>query len=434
MMRNLMTTCLIGLFVAPCVAEESAMKKARLQAAHRERRIIMNNDGNDCRKKPDVDEPVTAENFLRQRTSPLVGSHVDTIFYCTGIVNVYTHHSDETELRATADRAVVDWAHQLKAKTGYDSLEIMIDFGHDQGWEIFWSMRMNDTHDSGDPTMLCQWKKDHPDLLMGQTGQKFPHGGHRWSAVNYALPEAREKIFRILQDVATRYDVDGLELDFWRHPVYFKQQMTGQPVTQEQCDLMTDLLRRVRAMTDSRAEQRGRPFLIAARVPDSIGFSKEIGLDLVHWMEEDLVDILSVGGYYRFEPWENFVALGRKYKVPVYAVLSASRLVSSSAPESEGDLKLWRGAALRAWKAGVDGIYTFNRFNPKDPIFRELGDPKLLETKEHSYQFIPGKINDYWLKNAKRFLKPEPPGPGIGNANGHLNFRIGSRYFASQGG
>lgn len=386
-------------------AEQNVMRQARKKAAHRKRRIIMNNDGNDCRHTGKR-EPATVENFLSKRTSPLVGSHVDAIFYCTGIVNVYTHHSSETELRATADRGVTDWAHEL-IKTGRDSLRIMVDFGHEQGWEVFWSMRMNDTHDSGDAKMLCAWKRDNPHLLMGKRGDRFPHGGHRWSALNYALPEVREKIFRILKDVATRYDADGLELDFWRHPVYVKPQMTGDPVTQKHCDMMTGLLRRVRKMADSVAKKRGRPMLIAVRVPDSVGFAKAIGLDLVRWMQDDLIDIISGGGYYRFEPWENLVALGKQYDVPVYAVLSASRLVSPSSPESKGNLQLWRGAALHAWQAGVDGIYTFNRFNPRDPIFRELGDPELLKAKERTYTFVPGKISDYWLKGAKRFLRPE---------------------------
>jgi hypothetical protein len=386
-------------------AEENVMRQARKRAAHRKRRIIVNNDGNDCRRRQ-PGEPISAENFLSKRTSPLVGSHVDAIFYCTGIVNVYTHHSKETELRTSADRGVDDWAPQL-IKTGRDSLQIMVDFGHEQGWEVFWSMRMNDTHDSGDTKMLCKWKKDNPHLLMGKKGDKFPHGGHRWSAMNYALPEVRDKVFRIFKDVATRYDVDGVELDFWRHPVYFKPQMTGKPVRQEHCDMMTELLRRVREMADAQAKKRGRPMLIAARVPDSVGFAKAIGVDLVRWLEDDLVDIISGCGYYHFEPWENFVALGKKYDAPVYAVLSASRLVSSSKPESKGDLKTWRGEALRAWQAGVSGIYTFNRFNPKEPIFRELGDPKLLAKKERTYKFIPGKINDYWVKGAKQFLKPE---------------------------
>ncbi len=389
------------------LADQNAMKQARKKAAHRKRRIIMNNDGNDCRGlKPG--EAKTAESFLARRTSPLVGSHVDAIFYCTGVVNVYTHQSEETELRRSADRGAGDWAHEL-IKTGRDSLRIMVDFGHKQRWEVFWSMRMNDTHDSADGKLLSQWKKDHPQCLMGKKGDRFPHGGHRWSAMNYALPEVRDKVFRILKDVATRYDVDGLELDFWRHPVYFKPQMTGQPVTQAHCDMLTGLLGRVRKMTDEVARKRNRPMLIAVRAPDSAAFAKAIGLDLVRWMADDLIDIISGSGYYHLEPWENLVALGRQYDVPVYAVLSASRLVSPSQPESKGNIEAWRGAALRAWQAGVSGIYTFNRFNPHDPIFRELGDPKLLETRKRTYAFTPGKVSNYWLKGAKKCLKPEKP-------------------------
>ena len=380
-----------------------SMREARKKAAHRTRRIIMNNDGNDAwRHQPG--EAKTPEHFLGKRTSPLVGSQVDAIFYCTGVFNVYTHRSDETELRAHADRGVDDWAWEL-IQQGRDSLEIISDFGHQHGIEVFWSMRMNDTHDSGDGALFSRWKAEHPELLMGKKGDKFPYGGNRWSAVNYALPQVREKVFRILRDVCTRYDVDGVELDFYRHPVYFKPQMTGEPVTQEQCDLMTALLRRVRRMTDEVGRRRGRPLLIAVRVPDSVGFAKAIGLDLVAWLEGDLVDLVVGGGYFHFEPWEDLVALGRRYDAPVYACLSASRIVSPKDPESKGDIAQWRGEAMRAWEAGVSGIYTFNRFDPLDPIFRELGSPEVLKGLPRTYVLTPGRGMDHWLKGGSRFLK-----------------------------
>ena len=82
-----------------------------------------------------------------------------------------------------------------------------------------------------------------------------------------------------------------------------------------------------------------------------------------------------------------------------------SRLVAAATPETKGDIRPWRGQAANAWAAGVDGIYTFNRFNPHDPIFRELGDPKKLETLESTYEFMPGGQIDRWLKDGKRFLK-----------------------------
>lgn len=403
--RVVLAGVLVTLLPTLLVAEESdSLKAARKAAAHRTRRIIMNNDGNDARTG-DKPVPHDVETFLQQRTTPLVGSQVDAIFYCTGVFNLYTHQSDETELRGHGDKNTVDWGWEL-TKLNTDSLRVITDFGHEHQIEVFWSMRMNDTHDSGDNALLCQWKQDHPDYLMGTKDDRFPYGGKRWSAVNYGLPEVREKVFRILRDVATRYDIDGLELDFFRHPVYFKPQMTGEPVTQAHCDMMTDLLRRVRTMTAEVAEQRGRPLLISVRVPDSLGFAKAIGLDYEQWLQEDLIDLLVGSGYFHLEPWENFVALGRKYDVPVYACLSASRIVSPSRPGDRVAPSVWHGEAALAWKAGTSGIYLFNCFNPKDQLFRTLGSPETLLPLEALPRPITGskRTIDYWLKDGSRFV------------------------------
>lgn len=397
-------------FVSCAFAQDASLtldqlRAARKDAAHTTRRIIMNNDGNDARTK---DQEHTVENFLANRTSPLEGSQVDAVFYCTGVFNLYTHASDETELRGHGDREALDWAWEL-TKQGTDSLTEIITFCHANEMEAFWSMRMNDTHDSADDALLCQWKQDHPEYLMGKKGEKFLHGGGRWSAVNYGLPEVRDKVFRILADVCARYDVDGIELDFFRHPVYFKPQMTGEPVTQEHCDQMTDLIRRVRIMTEMVGMRRGRPLLIAVRVPDSLGYAKGIGLDWEAWLKQDFIDIVSLTGYFHLEPWENMVAIGKQYDVPVYACLSGSRVVSASNPEgSRPDRQAaWEAEARAAWEAGVSGIYTFNLFHPKSLLFREMGSLDTLPKSDEPYQQITGdpKTMDRWLKGGSTFLK-----------------------------
>lgn len=396
----------ISIATAADIPETDAMKQARKDAAHHKRRIIMNNDGNDARGLKEG-EAKTPSAFLERRSNALVGSQVDAIFYCTGVFNLYTHKSTETELRGHGDREQLDWAWEL-TKQGTDSLTLITGFGHEQGMEVFWSMRMNDTHDSGDKALLCQWKQDHPEYLMGNKSDKFPHGGGRWSAVNYDLPEVRQKVFRIFEDVCSRYDIDGIELDFFRHPVYFKPQMTGEPVTQEQCDAMTELLRSIRNMTINVAAKRNRPLLIAVRVPDSLGFAKGIGLDLERWLQEDLIDIVVGTCYFHFEPWENLVALGKKFNTPVYACLSASRIVSPKNPESGGVdmIPIWYAEAANAWNAGVDGIYTFNLFNPKDILFRTLGSPDTLGSSAVNYQPVSGdkKAINRWLKGGDAFV------------------------------
>ena len=203
------------------------LEAARHEAAWRSRRIIMNNDGNDCVGEIEG-ESHTVEALLARRTSPLVGSQVDAIFYCTGVFDFYTHRSEESQLRIEAPENRRIWSDELIAQ-GRDALQIMVDFCREHDLEIFWSMRMNDTHDSSAryAVLMPEWKKEHPDLLMAPESTSFPYGGGRWSAVDYGQAEVREKVFRILRDVVTRYDVDGIELDFFRHPVYFRPAMTG---------------------------------------------------------------------------------------------------------------------------------------------------------------------------------------------------------------
>jgi hypothetical protein len=395
-------------------ANQAELARQRHEAAHRRRRIIMNNDGNDARTPPN--ESRTYENFLSKRTTALAGTQVDAIFYCSGVFNLYHHHSAESEARKHGDQRVVDWAWELGEK-GPDSLSTIVDFGHRHRMEVFWSMRMNDTHDSGDAALLCQWKQDHREYLMGKKGDKFTAGGRRWSAVNYEVPEVREKVFRILRDVATRYDVDGLELDFFRHPVFFKPQMLGQPVTQEQRDLMTELLRRVRTMADETAARRGRPMLIAVRVPDSVEYCSAVGLDLVRWLKEDLVDLMAVSCYFQLNPWKTSVELGHRYGVPVYPCLSEPRF--RKWPESakvRASKECYHGRALDAWNSGADGIYMFNYFNPRSPLWRELGDRRSLEMMDQIYPAGTMSIAEArgWLAQGQKWLNlpvalPEKP-------------------------
>jgi lysophospholipase L1-like esterase len=423
--------------VAAAVIQElpaSSLKTWRKSAAERKRRIILNNDGNDARWLPG--EPHTLENFLAKRTAALAGSQVDSIFYCTGIFNLYTQPSKETETRVYPEEIATgrDWK---LGRDGPDTLGSMIQFGRKQGMEVFWSMRMNDCHDSTNPQNLSQWKKDHADWLVGKKGKKYPAGGNRWSALNYAIPEVREKVFNILADVAARYDVDGLELDFFRSPIYFQPQILGKPVTQEHCDMMTELVRRVRRMADKEAIRRGRPMLLAVRVPDSAECARALGLDIERWLEEGLVDLMAVSCLFRLNPWETSVALGHKFGVPVYPSLSESRFKDVEAKALRASDAGYRGRALEAWAAGADGIYMFNFDDPQSKLWKELGDPRTLPASEHLYTtgHTPAASGDgvnRWVANGLQFLNlpiplPERPLTLVPGVPASVEIRAGMR-------
>jgi len=403
----------------PVGAEPSAalkqLRETRQQLAHRQRRVIFNNDGCDALYLP-KDEKLTIEKFLARRTSPLAGTQVDAISYCT-ISSGFSFFTHRTKVGAVLTRQPGDYGIQPNMRNitqelidlGTDCLQAVVEFAHTNKMECFWSMRMNDTHDAAyqpnKPYLLYpQLKLDHPDWLVGDPVKRSRYG--RWSSVDYARPEIRDLAFRFIEEVCRNYDVDGVELDFFRHLCFFKSTAHGGKANQTERDMMTDLLRRVRAMTEEIGLKRGRPILVMVRATDSVEFNRDMGLDVERWLQEGLLDLLVTTCYFRLNPWETSVALGHKYGVPVYPCISDSR-VKGEGRFRRGSVESYRGQALEAWAAGADGIHLFNLFDvfgSHSPVFKETGDPKALRTMDKLY-FVTMRDGrpDSWLANGSKY-------------------------------
>ncbi|MCX6991991.1 MAG: hypothetical protein NT011_02490 [Kiritimatiellaeota bacterium] len=401
----------------PSKEELATIRAERREMAHRARRIIFNNDGCDAFYFPGA-QKVTPENLLAIRTAPFLGSQVDTLAYCT-ISSGFGFFTHNTKAGNILDREPAQWlTNEPYAKDkinatrpliaqGTDTLKVMVDFCHTNNIEIFWSMRMNDTHDySHTPEapfiLFSPIKQQHPEYLMG-TYQNRPKHGY-WSAVDYTHPEIRERAFRFIEEVCQNYDVDGVELDFFRHLHYFKTVSLGGKATAEELEMMTDLMRRIRRMTEKEGVRRGRPILVSVRVPDSVGYCREMGFDIERWLSEGLVDLLVGSGYFQLNPWEYLVALGHRYDVPVYPSLDESRVVGEAKTFRRQSQESYRARAMRAWQAGVDGIYSFNEYGAGSPYLREIGDPKTLRGKNKTYfaTVRNGKPGS-WLAGGEQF-------------------------------
>jgi hypothetical protein len=226
-------------------------------------------------------------------------------------------------------------------------------------------------------------KNEHPEFLLG-TREKPPKYG-AWSAVNYGRPEIRELAFRYVDEVCHKYDIDGVELDFFRHPAFFQSTSRGQPATDEDRTAMTELMRRIRIMTDNVGKQRGRPILIAMRLSDSVEYSHVIGLDLKKWLAEDLLDLFIPSGYFQLNDWTYSVTLGHKYGVKVYPSLDEPRIRDASARAARATNLAYRGRAANVWAAGADGVYLFNFFEPHAAILQELDNTQKLATLDKDY-------------------------------------------------
>ena len=194
--------------------------------------------------------------------------------------------------------------------------------------------------------MMDAWnpvKQSHPDWVIKTWW---------WQGMwNYAVPEVRHYHLAILQEVARRYDLDGLQLDFARHvPVL--------PVGQqwELRENVTEFVRMVREMLQQEAYRRGRPYLLAARVPRTVEGCHADGLDVRKWARGKLVDILTLGS--------------RSIDVDIHGfreVVGAQVKLQPCHDDHHATdgyryqpLEFLRGVFANWWQQGADSVATFN--------------------------------------------------------------------------
>ena len=226
------------------------------------------------------------------------------------------------------------------------------------------SMRMNDAHTDSEDRMWfgrSARKIERPDLLIGSDLPEAVHGipwtfSWLW---DYARDEVRERFLGIMDEALTRYDFDGLELDFSRAPPFFKG---GEAV--QNIPTMTGFVRQARAIVRRHSQERGRERRLIVRVPTSIGESLLIGLDTLAWIREGLADIvvLSSPGYCitRADVAE---AAGAAGDGPVLIYRGFDGATYGASPQEGYERNppaVLRGAALNGYREGAQGIAVFN--------------------------------------------------------------------------
>ena len=382
----------------------------RERLARSAHRVLFDNDGCDAAYYPS-DRAVTPQGLLDIRTTPLIDSQVDTLCYCT-ISSGFSLFTHNTKVGQILDYDLGMWAGHRNITTdliasGTDPLAIMVEFCHAHDLACFWSMRMNDTHDQAQRPdkpypLFPRLKKEHPEVLNGSYERQPSYGS--WTSVNYALPEVRDLAFRYLEEVCERYDVDGIELDFFRHMSYLKSVAWGGEASPEEIAGINAFMERVRTMTERIGLRRGRPILVAARVPDSSEYAKRVGLDIETWMAEGWVDMMIGSGYFRLRPWSDWVALGQRYDAVMVAGLSESRVAGEDKRFHRMSAESYRARAMQAWQAGVDALYIFNIYNAGSSWLKEVGDPERLRRLDKQYfaTVRDGRPGSY-LKNGDRF-------------------------------
>ena len=250
---------------------------------------------------------------------------------------------------------------------GLDPLTVLIDRAHQKGIDFFASVRMS-SYGGLDPKY------------------KVPEG--RGMAHEFI----RDHQFAVLEELVTRYEVEGVELDFAAAPVCRKEDAASfTPV-------MTDYVGKIFEMAHSRPGGAGQ---VGARVYPTEEMCLQNGLDVRTWIKEGIIDYFAPLLYSDFNldvdmPIDWLIEAAHSKNIPVYGFMQPYVRDEASGSNALSNLKriyptpqIARAAMANYWSRGVDGIYTwFFKWPLGDPerrILTELGDPELTQYADKHY-------------------------------------------------
>ena len=372
---------------------ETPLGKAGCQ--WKKRRILYNSDGHNAFLHC---YPPESPDFVRRHVDEVLNTQVDTFLVCPNVGMRFSYPSqvgqmigqgatpeEYTAIQAIAydpnskwsiERSIVNL--RLLVEAGYDPIGLMVDRAREKKIEAFITFRMNDSHGIWNPELyelyalsfITDFWLDHPEWRTS-----FPTG-----AMNFAIPEVRERRLAELTECCERFDIDGLELDFLRHPDFFPP---GEGP--ENIEVMTAFVRSVREMTERVGNERGRPLLLTARVHDTLSKCKAVGLDPVTWAKEGLIDFLTPSQEL-FTQEESPIAEFKDVikNIPIYGDIQVVWNIDGNVvPLPPHD---YQRVAKKHFQAGADGIYLFNFFTERqdgrEPPWQVLYQIGSLETIE----------------------------------------------------
>jgi hypothetical protein len=315
-------------------------------AASRRRRIMDQCDAMDVLLLLTADLPAWLRFAFNHADTP--GSQIDAICWDVGMAeDTYSIYDstilprlDLPPLQRYRDRGL-DWVGELV--TGC----------HQRGLDAFWNARISEVDMPQPWTDRCghtderrrnPLKAAHPDWVLPCWW---------WLGLwNLASPALREHKVRVLRELVTLYDFDGIQLDFARHtpclPLGRQWRLRHHA---------TAFVRQVREMLLAVACAKGRPILLAARVPENLPGCRQDGLDVVCWAQEKLLDILVLGSRTTTVDIEGFRQATAGSGVRLCPTFDRHHTTDGY---YDAPIEYLRGVYANWWRQGADSVATFN--------------------------------------------------------------------------
>ncbi len=256
-------------------------------------------------------------------------------------------------------------ARAMKAlrDAGIDPYRIWTAKCREKGVSPWFSMRMNDVHDVHRPTYggLSRFWRDHPEYrrVPGSAGRPWDN-----AAFDYAHKEVRDFHLSFVKDLFDRYDVDGVELDWMRFPCHLR---AGHE--KEDAHFITDFVRAAKQCADASSMRQGRKVRLGVRVPTDINGAMAIGLDVVAWAKEGLVDVIVPCNFFvtpdytlPYAEWKEKIGACRPDILIIPGLDSGVVKEGGRGIRQNLTTAEYRGFADAMHLEGAPGVYLFNLF------------------------------------------------------------------------
>jgi len=368
----------------PQPAKAIQSRKIRLSAAHvaatnRRRRIILQMDVGAGPFYSDAIGPTQLADAIDYHLSPIdqPKNQIDSVWW------------DWTEGNSAS------WPSQILprqtaifpkwSQAGIDPVGVLLDQTRRRGREVFFSYRVNGNDNGpGEFKLVRPNKEKHPERLI----QAIYPFKHYW---NFAFPEVRELKRSVVAEIATLYDFDGIQLDFARMPIMFPP---GEQWSDRQH--LTAFVRSVRMTLLEIEKKRGRPLLLAVRVPESVMGSHFDGYDVETWARDQLVDIFVLGNRSADVELGKFREITAKTGIKLYPSWDDYH---ASDGYRNAPVEVVRGVAANWWNQGADGIHLFNIGSPSPAALAKVGK---MRVEGFSPEYLD-QTRTLWKRQAQIF-------------------------------
>ena len=322
---------------------------------------------------------------------------------------------------------------------GVMPIEIYADECHRRGIELIAGFRMNDRH-GHNADWFARLRRDRPEWVLHGYGPSSkrttdPRSYDLGCALDYAVDDVRDWLFSIMEEVAHRFDVDGLEFNFTRLPACFAR---GE--AERSHAIMTGFVRRVRAMLDAAGRRRGRRLVLGVRVLQHLDGCLRMGFDIPVWIADRLIDYVVPGDIGFTDPnarFEEFTRLARAADCYVYP--QVQEWLGYDYRDVKQTTANYCAAVRNFYGAGADGFSTQNCFDvSRYPMLQVLRDPERIAGHDRHYAFYPlwgpnrrrgaGYAGDFPYRAEGIVLSRKAPG-----ARGEFRFRVCERLTGGAG-